>query len=97
MEGMKYDGDKPRYDLIDAEMLEGLAKVLTFGSKKYSDDNWKKVEDGQARYYSALLRHLEASRKGEKIDPETGLPHAFHVMANCMFYGWNDLNLIKED
>ena len=28
---MKFDGSKPRMDLIDPEALEGLAKVLTFG------------------------------------------------------------------
>jgi hypothetical protein len=35
-EGLKYDGEKPRMDLLDADHLENVAKVLTFGAKKYA-------------------------------------------------------------
>ena len=31
MQGVKYDQDKLRYDLIPAEPHEDVAKVLTFG------------------------------------------------------------------
>lgn len=89
--GVKYDGGKPRYDLIDPRVLEGLAKVLTMGSVKYDDDNWKKVEDGGDRYYSAMLRHIEARRMGQKYDEETGLPHSIHAMANAMFLAYFDI------
>ena len=90
MDGIKFDSDKPRYDLIDPFALEGMAKVLTLGSIKYADDNWKKVEGGKERYYSALIRHLEARRMGQKYDKETGLLHAYHIMSNGMFLAWLD-------
>ena len=83
--GLKYDENKPRYDLIPKQPLEDIAKVLTFGAGKYSDDNWKKVESGRARYYSATIRHIEAWRAGEILDSEPALPHLAHAMATLMF------------
>ena len=36
VEGKKFDADKARYDLIPPEIEEAIAKVLTFGAKKYA-------------------------------------------------------------
>lgn len=83
--GKKNDLGKLRFDLVDADFEEQLAKVITYGANKYAPDNWKKVEDPVNRYYAALRRHLAAWRKGEKVDPESGLNHLAHVAANVMF------------
>ncbi len=88
MEGKKFDTDKPQYDLIDAHALEDLAKVLTIGAQKYDRYNWKNVEPH--RYEAALLRHIQAWRMGEKKDPETGLHHMAHALANAMFLYCHD-------
>jgi len=87
---VKYDGNKIRYDLITPEFLNGLAEVLSFGANKYAPDNWKKASSNSSneafnKYYSALMRHLEAIRKGELIDSDSGLPHIDHVACNVMF------------
>jgi len=79
--GRKFDGEKPRYELMTPEYEEGIVKVLTLGSEKYADHNWKFVKGGRGRYYNALRRHLAAWKKGEKDDPETGLNHLYH--ASC--------------
>ncbi|QDP61637.1 MAG: hypothetical protein Unbinned8261contig1001_10 [Prokaryotic dsDNA virus sp.] len=81
--GMKFDTGKAMYDLIDPACLEELAQVLTMGAIKYNRDNWKQVEP--YKYEAALFRHFQAYRKGEIIDPESGLHHLSHVMANTMF------------
>jgi hypothetical protein len=60
------------------------------GAKKYSPDNWKSVPDGKRRYYSAALRHLAAWREGEKLDPETGLPHLSHALCCLLFMSYFD-------
>lgn len=81
---MKFDGSKPRLDLLDPDALEGLAKVLTFGAQKYAANNWR----GGFKYgrtIAALLRHLQALQRGEDIDPESGLPHIDHIGCNWMF------------
>lgn len=85
MQGLKYDTGKLQYSLIPPETLKALASVLTFGAQKYAPDNWKLVEDGERRYLDALFRHLEAYRSGEKVDPESGLPHLSHALTNLAF------------
>ena len=45
-------------------------------------------------YYSALMRDLVAWRKGEAIDPDSGMPHLWHVITNVGFLITLDL---KED
>lgn len=83
-EGAKYDSEKPRLDLVDAIATEGLAKVLTFGAKKYAANNWR---GGIAfsRVLAGLERHLLAIKRGEDIDPESGLPHIDHLGCCWMF------------
>lgn len=92
MKAKKYDIGKTRWDKVPFDILEGLAKVTTYGANKYKENpdilNWKKVEDGYNRYFSALMRHLIADRKGEYLDKESGLPHMSHAMFNvvCLAY-----------
>jgi len=86
--GMKFDGGKPRWSLLMAGMsksLEGVAKVLTFGAKKYAAHSWRTVPEGRERYRDALYRHLAAIEQGEELDPESGLLHWDHVLCNAMF------------
>lgn len=82
--GVKYDGDKPRMDLLDAYAIEQLSHVLTFGARKYAAWNWKKGI-AKGRLVAAALRHLFAYLGGQDKDPETGLSHAAHAMCCCMF------------
>ena len=56
-DGVKFDQDKPRMDLIPPETVEALAAVLTYGAKKYEDRNWEKGMSW-GRVYGALMRHL---------------------------------------
>jgi hypothetical protein len=86
--GVKYDYQKPRYDLIPFDQLEDTVKVLTFGAKKYTPDNWQKVEP--YRYIGAAFRHLVARCMGEIYDKETGLPHTAHAVCCLWFLGWHD-------
>ena len=88
MEGVKYDGEKPRWCLVPLDALEDMVKVLTFGAKKYADDNWKKVPDAENRYMSALLRHITAYQRGEATDQESGLSHIAHAQCCLLFISW---------
>ncbi len=83
-EFMKFDDDKLRYDLIPPEFLEGIAKVLTDGAKKYEADNWRKNKE-LWRYQAAAMRHFEAYRSGESVDPDSGSSHLHHVATNILF------------
>lgn len=90
MEGRKDDSGKCRWSLLltAAIGLEGVIKVLEFGAKKYKEDSWKTVPDGELRYREALLRHQIAVVNGEEIDAESGLPHEYHIACNAIFIAW---------
>lgn len=83
--GAKFDQGKARHDLVLPEFEDALAQVLTFGAEKYDAHSWKFVPEYKIRYYSALRRHLNAWRAGEKDDPESGLPHLAHAACNIYF------------
>jgi hypothetical protein len=83
--GRKDDCKKIRMELLPFESLEAVAKVLTFGAKKYADNNWQKVDNAKSRYVGALLRHLSAHLQGETFDAESGLSHISHVATNALF------------
>lgn len=82
---LKYDQDKPRWDLLPIEPIEEVVKALTYGANKYADNNWKTVEPFVERYYAAMMRHIVEWRKGNLIDAESGLSHLTHAMC-CMLF-----------
>jgi hypothetical protein len=88
--GRKYDNDKLRWDLLPIETIESVVEVFTMGAKKYDDNNWQLVENGNERYYAAMMRHITEWRKGNKIDSESGLNHLSHAMCNLVFLMWLD-------
>lgn len=83
-EGTKYDENKPPMSLLDADFLEGVAKVLGFGAQKYSEHNWRNGIK-YSRLISAAYRHLGAINRGENIDSESLLPHVYHLGCCVMF------------
>lgn len=82
--GRKDDSEKIRVDLLDPLALEGLAAVLTFGAKKYADNNWR-GGISYTRLLGALFRHGFSVLRGEDTDPESGLPHIDHLGCCWMF------------
>ena len=83
--GMKHDAGKLRYDLMPTNSLRQIVEVLTHGAEKYGDENWRKVKNMDARYYAALMRHVEAWRSGEVVDKESGKHHLAHA-ACCLIF-----------
>ena len=85
--GRKDDSGKLRYSLIPHNAMKALAEVLTFAveEKGYIPHSWRTVPNREERYTDALMRHVEAYRSGEFIDPESGIHHMGHVLANASF------------
>ena len=84
--GAKLDAGKLRPALVlggFASAVEAMVKVGSDGARKYTDNGWKTVPNGKARYEDALLRHLLAHLGGELTDPESGSPHISHCMWNA--------------
>ncbi len=94
--GQKFDDEKIRMDLLPFEALEAVAEVLTFGAKKYADNNWQLVENAKSRYVAALLRHLSAYMQNEINDKESGFSHIAHMATNALFLVWLDERAKRE-
>ena len=92
--GVKFDGDKDRIELIPSEVMFALARILTFGAKKYGDRNWEKGMSW-SRIFGALMRHMWAWWAGKgptnesfllgSTDGETGFSHLWHALACIAF------------
>lgn len=95
-EGVKWDQGKAPHDLLAAEWLDGTARVLEFGAKKYGRYNWAK---GMAwsRVFAALMRHLWKWWRGEELDDETNESHLYHATCCLMFLAEYNKYKIGED
>jgi len=90
----KDDSKKIRLELIDPTFINGLGAVLTFGAEKYEANNWKKAHTvaDRERIKGAMLRHQMCLGRGETIDQESGLHHAYHIACNAMFLAYHDMH-----
>lgn len=81
----KTDAGKIRPTLVPPALIEAVAAVREYGCSKYhAPDNWRRVEP--QRYRDALYRHWLAYLKNpEACDPESGLPHLWHLACNAAF------------
>lgn len=86
--GKKYDNGKSMVGTlcrVFPRALLGIGQCIRFGQTKYPNPkNWSLVEDGLNRYTDSLMRHLLKMFAGQDIDPETKLPHIFHVCWNAL-------------
>ena len=83
-EGVKFDSGKRRVDLVPTEAINALADILTAGSVKYGEHNWRHGMDW-SRVYGAAQRHMLAFWGGDDIDAESGMPHLWHALTNLAF------------
>lgn len=81
---IKFDGAKPRTDLLPTLSLTEVSKVLDFGAHKYGENNWR-IGFKWSRLIGASLRHIFAFMRGEDNDEETGLSHLAHAACCVLF------------
>jgi len=88
------DQHEPGAKLDDNKILAGIladfsnallevAKVGTFGAKKYARSGWQSVPNGIERYTDALWRHL-LTEKVNETDDESNLLTASHLAWNAL-------------
>jgi hypothetical protein len=80
----RFSEGKIRHDLIPPFVLDEIAKVYTYGTIKYDDDNWRKGLHWRKNVIGPMLRHLWKWIRGEKIDEESGCHH----MAMALWQGF---------
>lgn len=76
---------KLQVHLVPPAIIEAVARVREYGTAKYGDpENWRQVSP--EAYHDALLRHVLACWEDPyAVDPESGLPHLWHLMCNGAF------------
>lgn len=94
--GLKNDQEKPRMDLVPAGATTEIAKVFTFGAKKYAEHNWRNGFK-YSRLIAALERHIAAFKENEDMDPESGLYHMGHAGCCVMMLLEHQLKGYGED
>jgi hypothetical protein len=87
---LRFNAGKPQlsYPLSTGVALEGVARVMEFGAKKYDRDNWKKGLSPTS-ILDSMARHISAYLDGQYIDPDSGLPHIDHIACNALFLGYH--------
>ena len=60
-----------------------MAKVYTYGTIKYDDENYLKGLHWKKNVIGPLLRHLWKWIRGEQIDEESGCDHMAMVLWQC--------------
>lgn len=91
MSAIKHDNDKPKMNLLPAQVLLDVASVLTMGSKKYCDYNYKLGEGlDHSRLINASLRHIMTYLNNEDMNIED--PGDFHHL-DCAIAG---LMMLKD-
>lgn len=83
----RFNSGKPDWTLIDFDSLEPMVRVLEFGAKKYSRDNWKKglyTTD----IVASLMRHIIDYLNGNDLDKESQQEIVGHMMCNIMFLSY---------
>jgi hypothetical protein len=69
--------------LLPPVALEQTAWVAKLGAEKYGPYNWRITGVCATTYVSAIMRHLNAWRDGEDLDPESGISHIAHIATSC--------------
>lgn len=86
--GTKHDSKKPAMSLCPPEGLRLMAQAMSYGAGKYGAHNYR-LGMAVSRLYSAALRHIASDLEGERIDPESGLPHLAHALASLAMAAQN--------
>lgn len=86
--GDRFNEGKPKWSLVHYESLVPMIRVLEFGAKKYTPENWKKGLDLK-EVLESMQRHLAALMDGEEFDSESGISHMGHIQCNAMFYNYH--------
>lgn len=80
----RFSEGKVRHDLIPPWVINEIAKVYTYGTIKYDDDNWRKGLRWKKHVIGPLQRHLNKWLRGEKIDEESNCHHLAMVIWQCI-------------
>lgn len=85
-----------RYDILDPDFEEMMARIAHFGAVKYGEYNWQKSRlSGDQGPVNHIRKHLASYIREEPYDhPELGTKRWIHLAAiafNAMMEAWYEL------
>jgi hypothetical protein len=101
MSASKFDRE-PGKEKVDLSLIplvaeQAIARAMMYGEKKYGRYNYCKGHEA-SQLVAAARRHLAAWFNGEENDPESGVNHLGHAMANClMILRQQELGTLKDN
>lgn len=77
------DPQNLRYDILDSEFLDFMAKIADYGAKKYGEFNWHKSRlTGDKSPINHIMKHISKYRQHQFYDHvEIGLDPKIHLAA----------------
>lgn len=83
--GERKNTGKLRLDLVPTDVVEELAKVLTYGAKKYAERNWERGMPW-SDVAGSLERHWADFKLGRRVDPAgSGMRTSALLLCNAVF------------
>lgn len=82
--GLRYNKGKVRMDLLPPKAMEEIAKVFTYGSHKYGDNNYRKGMEW-SKCLASMKRHILDFEKGIDFDSESGCRSLACAATNAIF------------
>lgn len=83
--GLRFNQGKPKLHLVPTSLKEAVARVFEYGMTReqnpYPENNWRRGMSWST-VIDSLMRHTEAYNSGEDLDPDSGLPHPYHMACN---------------
>jgi len=95
-EALRFNDGKTPYAYVPMDLLDGAAKVMEYGAKKYKDsENFRKGYSDLRSPLSSVMRHLvEVQRavhtndvdnaRGHLLDKESGEAHIHHLITSVL-------------
>ena len=82
------------YSAIPANVEKLVSLAFAEGAMKYGRHNWRYEPITASVYYDAVLDHIKAHWEGERMDPDSGLPHLVKAIAGL--FVWVDTELSDQ-
>lgn len=86
--GGKREHFYPRYELIERELIDRIAKVMTQGAAKYGEYNWRKFNEEQVKDIPRhAFKHMVDYMHGDQSED-----HLANAACNIMMAMWFEEN-----
>ena len=74
-----------------------MGHAFAMGAEKHGPYSFRDEPIEYTELIDSLMRHTLAFLDGEDLDPESGLPHTYHILANAAMLEYTRVNAPEKD